>query len=1257
MPIDLANVNISLQQFQEISSGKFNAGEVKLASERKLAKMNNHVDRTSKNNEKISHAEVIAIKQSLVRALSQHGVGQDEIDRVRQELGLAPAGPTDRNLRFRSLVPLSRQQIREIIDRNAAAINAFNAEHDPRAGRVRTSTYLYGIGGMSAENAAKRDAVNAALAGDRRTVYMDEDIARFSLVVSDTADFVPTDDRPKVLAAAKAQLEALMAACQYRPREDVPATAKLAVPDGPALEMPTGLSEKQFAERLENMIVRFSNPMNFVVPVERDVVRQYRALETREARHSFLENLPNDPDFGRKARALAVQCLYGRGVADYATLSVANRLGDRDALAIPAGATPDEIRANPVLAAMAAKPPVRVPETERAYVPATSIAQYNKFVSEALTNRTELLLPAYRRLAETARQTLRSRLGATAMPDTSPLSLLARGNPKWCGLYLDARELETTRLSADAIAGQFLTGALKGGATRILVDEFEKAIRARGGDAGLVMYTVNALNSLHPDFVERMAEARTPADATAIVADYRAEIDRLAELYCKSLPLAKATKDRLFQRVAERLGVAPEAVKDANCGLVKPLREKALDLLSDILDGKRRFATDRELEAAFTNLADEAAAELAGRFDQVDALRLPHRTADEIKDVLFGLEKVRVVDVARLVEETRRKVNLETLEGLLVDNAPTELVRREMRKVGTAIRDISHGLLAGKKDIGPDDVDGPENIVQILAVHARPGLDRLLDAFFARPDVKAEYLSDQFERTEDSLAMESFRSFSTDPEINPFAEIKPRLVRTLFAEPRARAAFDAAGGPGRATAAGYHPSEVPALLKAFTLHKAATDCSDEEALAAVLDPRSKTSRLMKYGGRFTESPENFREGLRLVDLLHSWYPRQVAEVNAGNRDSATKRNLDVTVATAKSLPALEKFLMEAIALDPDAKLDSQDPEELFGMERNKAMRFVGRRYPSGNTNTIAAAPPAKRDLLFDVFDALDPLPGTEAESEARTSVAEPGLLIARIFRNYDAVAALRDAGNLDRAHLVPLLYGDLDVAPDADNRQLENAFQAKLRTFGGLFVQVVLMANESGATLDECADAVRSGRRLPNAPYVSSFICRFDEFDGSAVHGRNAMLGDLHRPSIPKRHPGGQAVLAPENNRFVVRFPDGTALAAKPGETIDEGVMSSCNAIADKLEAFCGAVHSQQLGNVCFALSQSAIGTNTKDGFATHGIVSDEHMPVTFTLSKDEATGAVTIRYTEPEGFPLKFRWETTVALDGTTTTTQMVVD
>ena len=45
-------------------------------------------------------------------------------------------------------------------------------------------------------------------------------------------------------------------------------------------------------------------------------------------------------------------------------------------------------------------------------------------------------------------------------------------------------------------------------------------------------------------------------------------------------------------------------------------------------------------------------------------------------------------------------------------------------------------------------------------------------------------------------------------------------------------------------------------------------------------------------------------------------------------------------------------------------------------------------------------------------------------------------------------------------------------------------------------------------------------------------------------------------------------------------------------------------------------------------------------------------MPLTYTITKNDETGAVTIRYSEPKGFPFKFSWETTVALDGTSTTT-----
>ena len=79
MAINLSNVNISLNEFHRLSHGEYNAGEVKLAGETKLAKMNNHVGSFFANKEIISHEEVIAIKQALVKALSQNGVQEDAL--------------------------------------------------------------------------------------------------------------------------------------------------------------------------------------------------------------------------------------------------------------------------------------------------------------------------------------------------------------------------------------------------------------------------------------------------------------------------------------------------------------------------------------------------------------------------------------------------------------------------------------------------------------------------------------------------------------------------------------------------------------------------------------------------------------------------------------------------------------------------------------------------------------------------------------------------------------------------------------------------------------------------------------------------------------------------------------------------------------------------------------------------------------------------------------------------------------------------
>ena len=49
-----------------------------------------------------------------------------------------------------------------------------------------------------------------------------------------------------------------------------------------------------------------------------------------------------------------------------------------------------------------------------------------------------------------------------------------------------------------------------------------------------------------------------------------------------------------------------------------------------------------------------------------------------------------------------------------------------------------------------------------------------------------------------------------------------------------------------------------------------------------------------------------------------------------------------------------------------------------------------------------------------------------------------------------------------------------------------------------------------------------------------------------------------------------------------------------------------------------------------------------------------EHAVLDYALSKDNRTGAITIRYSSPDGLPVCFSWTCTVAVDGTCTTTPL---
>jgi len=501
-------------------------------------------------------------------------------------------------------------------------------------------------------------------------------------------------------------------------------------------------------------------------------------------------------------------------------------------------------------------------------------------------------------------------------------------------------------------------------------------------------------------------------------------------------------------------------------------------------------------------------------------------------------------------------------------------------------------------------------------------------------------------------------------KLEDFGKGKPLTARRINL---VRIAIDALGGGvfssgasvEKARSMGYMNSELPKLARVATLYRNAVGCSEAEAEDAALDPSSKARRLYDYGGRFVKNADSFKAGLDLMDKFDAWYSDLTGDSEARKGDTPTKLNLNFTVCTDAAKLAVEKFVFEEISVNGKLPLSAKDPEDLFGMAKNPAMQFIGRGYATSFSTSLAQIPPEKREVVYAAFNALDKLPTTEKEAaEAKRNKVEFCLLVAsRVMKNFDAVAALQKSGKLNRANLVPIIYRDVDVSPEDGNKTISDAIRTRLMRDPMNMGQISMLAENSGVTFDEAEAAFSSGTRLENAPGISSFTGKLDELDGTARGGRKTMLADLHRATAPTFVDNESLAIAREDERFVFHFPGGEKLEAINGSDSDQEVAKASNAIADRIAKLCGDVHPKQLSNVYYALSQSAISVNVNGAFRAFGISSDEHMAVTFSLSRNDDTGAVTISYSEPKGMPVKFNWTTTIDVDGNSVTTPMRID
>ena len=169
MPINLNNLNISLDQFNAVSNGKYNIGQLKLSDDgASVYRTNNHKTLTFLNTTKISPDEALAVKLAFCKALQKGGLDADKIAGIKIRLGIPKAGvATFRALNVGSVKPLTAEDVRSIIDENVSA-GAFKPKTMESLGATKGSN-----GGVSEETmksrAATREKINNRTFENNRT--------------------------------------------------------------------------------------------------------------------------------------------------------------------------------------------------------------------------------------------------------------------------------------------------------------------------------------------------------------------------------------------------------------------------------------------------------------------------------------------------------------------------------------------------------------------------------------------------------------------------------------------------------------------------------------------------------------------------------------------------------------------------------------------------------------------------------------------------------------------------------------------------------------------------------------------------------------------------------------------------------------------------------------------------------------------------------------------------------------------------------
>jgi hypothetical protein len=736
--INLSQVNISLAKFQKMSDGKYNAGEVRLSSATGLKKVNNHIHRLGANSVEIPHEEVLAIKEAFVRALSSGGVAdKKELNRIRGELGLAPDSAVDTSLRQRSLRPLTRQQIRDIIDRNAAALRAADQN-----GTIRTSNQLYGS--LSDAEKTRRAGKREEAAEARfRQAAVDENrsITLFQEMIGGTADFQIPKTRETLQGIAQRQAAEVMKACNGNPSPTKECVLFFKTESGATIEMPTGLSEKKFLDTLDSTFLRLRNttaPSKDMREARHDFVQ----LATDERRQYFRQ-LSDDAVDRCKARTALVAILQERGIDDYATLSVVNKLplsrlklmGETLLVTLKDGKG-DALRNTQFMRLVAgfARNAPEAPVVEQTFIPAFPPEKYNHHVDLAITQESDKLPPGIRRLMEQLRADMHARFG-DAVPADKDLSDMADNMDvsNFCNALAAEGKLATVDNLRETLANAVLNRSMR----ECIYNAAPQFLDKYGG--GNRMQFTSLARSVCPELVAELRAAKNPAEASAAIGRHSATLDRIA---ARMGPCSRNEKKivGLYQEAfAREMGLPVDSEVVKRVGTVR-IESEAGSLTNEICGGERPLDTEEEIGAAFEKLASDRARQRASLIRKAGTLCQSPISASILRRHLLVVARPDKFDFDKFKAEAEKmKPQAEKVAHLIDSNASVDDICNAIGDIFLTCKNrvcdiYKKGPL---NDVGPDDFFAYGLPMQILALDSVPGLMDKIQTFFAREDVKA----------------------------------------------------------------------------------------------------------------------------------------------------------------------------------------------------------------------------------------------------------------------------------------------------------------------------------------------------------------------------------------------------------------------------------------------------------------------------------------------------------------------------------------